>query len=1071
MAMKRRGNATVPLTPAGFALARIPLFPGSAVRPVFEGLAAPSASGGDLIPAAERDRERMRDFVRERWRDPSVRAAIWIASPDLARRFDLWAGGHPGSGARVEEAALSYLLRMSCRPTPFGLFSACALAHVGGGDEFRIGSRESIRRRTRLDSAFLARWLARFRRGTKGPEAERLTANETLYRAAGKWRFAARPGLPGTETGAEEVAVRPSGPLDRLVAAARRGLSFGEAVDLLVAEGHERKAAEAFVRELVDCQLLQPEARPCFTGRDPQRDLAARLAGAGSDAGRVLARTLSVLDRIDAAPLVSLPAACERLRADLRSLSGGAEDARFVRADSYRTGSRIRLGEESISRIAGAIRLLHRTAPEPAPTDLDRFRDAFVERYGRERVPLLAALDAETGLLEAFAGPRPAAAGWIGELPIAPGSRAARRAPWGPREEALLDLARRAWESGAAEIELDERTIARMEAAAPRPLPPSLAALVAFARPSGRAPSILFRGASGPTGARLLARFAALDGELERHLGELARREEELWPGVLLAEVVHDPGGSAGNVLERPALRRYEIPCLAGRGGSPQVLPLDDLLVSVEEGRVVLHSRRHGREVVPLLSSAHHVAPNALPVYRFLTSLAAQDLLPGVAWDWGPVGSARWLPRVVWRGVVLARARWTVARDDWEAWADQRGASLIRRLRSWRERRGLPRRVVIAEFDHELPIDFENVLLAELFARTARSRGRVELREWFPPPDRYPGQGPDGAYAVEAVVPFFSAPRPARAAPPRPAPAAVTRRCFAPGSEWITLKFYAGPSSAEDLLLREMAPAARALVASRSAACWFFVRYADPDPHVRLRVRALGPDVAQAQEVLLRPARRALEDGGLVRVALDTYRREIERYGGAEAIERVERFFGADSDAAVDLLEILRETGRDSERWLAAFLSVGRLLAALGFEAGARAALAGGIREGAARFLPDAAALRRALASRLREERGRLERLLAGEAVEDWEAGMLAILERRDEAARRLGLELRSLERSRRLSCSVAEIAASLAHMAVNRIMRDLHRACELVVGDFLGRIETSRAARAPATAPRAMAR
>ena len=81
---------------------------------------------------------------------------------------------------------------------------------------------------------------------------------------------------------------------------------------------------------------------------------------------------------------------------------------------------------------------------------------------------------------------------------------------------------------------------------------------------------------------------------------------------------------------------------------------------------------------------------------------------------------------------------------------------------------------------------------------------------------------------------------------------------------------------------------------SGAADGWFFVRYGDPDWH--LRVRFHGEPARLHAEVL--PALQAaaaplLDDGRVWRLQLDTYEREVERYGGPEGVALAERLFEA----------------------------------------------------------------------------------------------------------------------------------------------------------------------------------
>src|SRR6185503_4797375 len=107
---------------------------------------------------------------------------------------------------------------------------------------------------------------------------------------------------------------------------------------------------------------------------------------------------------------------------------------------------------------------------------------------------------------------------------------------------------------------------------------------------------------------------------------------------------VHLPQGRTGNVLSRPVLRDYEIPFL-GRSGAPpeNQIPLTDLQVTVTEQRIVLRSERLGREVIPRLTSAHNFT-FGLGIYRFLCGLQGQDVIVGLAWNWGALEAAAFLP-------------------------------------------------------------------------------------------------------------------------------------------------------------------------------------------------------------------------------------------------------------------------------------------------------------------------------------------------------------------------------------------------------------------------------------------
>jgi thiopeptide-type bacteriocin biosynthesis protein len=184
---------------------------------------------------------------------------------------------------------------------------------------------------------------------------------------------------------------------------------------------------------------------------------------------------------------------------------------------------------------------------------------------------------------------------------------------------------------------------------------------------------------------------------------------------------------------------------------------------------------------------------------------------------------------------------------------------------------------------------------------------------------------------------------------------------------------------------------------------------------------------------------------------LDTYEREVERYGGAEGIVLAERLFQADSEAVLELLELYPEDARGDVRWRLALCGMNYLLADLGLDLDGRMDVLQQVRAAfAAEFRADAN-LRRQLGDRYRQERPALERLLTPDAAAaDAElAPGLAVLRRRSErwAGVTGALKAGSLDRP------LAQVAASYLHMHANRLLRSAHRAQELVLYDFLARL------------------
>jgi thiopeptide-type bacteriocin biosynthesis protein len=340
--------------------------------------------------------------------------------------------------------------------------------------------------------------------------------------------------------------------------------------------------------------------------------------------------------------------------------------------------------------------------------------------------------------------------------------------------------------------------------------------------------------------------------------------------------------------------------------------------------------------------------------------------------------------------------------------------------------------------------------------------------EFFPGPDELPATGPEGRFLHEILVPWVRKPREAREAvtarPERERPAVpALRRSFPPGSEWLYLKIYTGSSTADGLLREVVAPVVHEALADGAADGWFFIRYGDPEWHLRLRFHGQPAELAGR----LLPRLHAeldprLADGRLWKVQLDTYEREVERYGGPEGMLLSEAIFEADSEAVLAIVEMLEGDEGADVRWRIALRGIDMLLTDLGLEGEERMRTLRGMKESFAREFGGGKGLRVQLDQRFRKEGRSLVPLLDAAADETSElAPALAVLHRRSERLAPLCAELRAREAAGRLNQPIADLAPSFIHMNVNRMIRSAGRAHELVLYDFLYQLHESRAARA----------
>jgi thiopeptide-type bacteriocin biosynthesis protein len=1049
-------------TPSGLFVMRTPLLPYDVLAAFGDALEAGATDPSGLVDALARDRARLRLRLREVVARPEVREAIFLASPGLEARLSAWERDPEGRrGAQIERALFGYVARMAGRPTPFGLFASVAVGAIGDRTELTLDERASYRRHTRLGIDYLAALADAIDR-PEVRERVHVRVNPTLYRAAGRVRYTAAQ-RTATSRAYRLVAADVTPYLEATVARAARGARIADLARALVDDDPEiaLEDAEGYVHALVDAQLLVSSIGPRVTGGEPTTDLLDGLRDHPELTG-VAARLGDARDRLAAIDAGGPGAAPDRYRAIAQALDGPSAVARpsLFHVELARGACGMTLGREPVTEILRGVEILRRLS-RPSRS-LRRFVEVFAARYGDAELPLLEALDDESGV--GFDAP----AGGAVAVPLLQGLRISSEPPVAQltaRDALLLRKVEQARRNGQPSLDLSLDELLRPGHEDALPLPPAFHVVARIAARSPQALAcgdftVVLESAAAPSGADLLAACRGDDALLAR-LSEHLRAEEAVHPGAVFAELVVLPETGTGDLMVRPVLRDHEIVIL-GRSGAPEdrQIPVSDLVVSIDRAeRIVVRSLRLGREVIPRMTAPVDAKAAEIGVVRFLCALQHQGTATDLAFRWGPLEALAVLPRVQAGRVILARARWRLFADALHGLATP-GAGRFRAVQRLREQLEIPRHVEIGESGRWLPLDLDSALCVEVLGRAARQRPDVVVREQVPAFEELCATGPDGRFVHELVIPFLRDDRTPIASEPATPPARIARR-FAPGSEWLQADIHTGLGSADRVITELVRLWVTDALVSGAADRWFFLRYADQG--ARLRVRIHGDPARLMGEVFpaLQAGAAAFAPGVIWNVALDTYQRETERFGGPHGIEIAEHMFHADSDAVAAILEHLEGDAGEIARWQLTLRGIDLLLDDLGLDRRAKLAVMRAGKAKLAGMLHASPGLDRQLGAAYRTQRAALEALLAPASDPTGDlAAPLAVLQGRSTRLAPWVHELRGRERAGQLTQPIAELAWSFVHMFTNRMLRSASLAQELVLYDWLRRIYRSALAR-----------
>ena len=964
------------------------------------------------------------------WDDPELAFAVTVASPDLAAALD--AASTPGAASEGVRAALQrYLIRAATRPTPFGGFAAVGVARWAERTDLEVapGRRPT---RTRADMGWLTDVAERLSRDPECRPSLRVYANTCAFERDGRV-YLAEPGTGGTRAG-PDVSVRSTPVVRRALALARPGIARDELSRRILAETPAGTAekVDRLLDQLAEQQLLLPELLPTLVS-EPLGHVRKALEGSTAPAAVEWSARLAAIG--DACRAVDADDPATALR-EVRSLVDVQLDTRLPLAGTGIT----RTVADDASR---AVETLFRLHPNPGARALSGYAAAFHRRYGDRRVPLLELLDPRFGLGQPSAHP-----------PTQQHSHSTSQ-----RDATLRALATAAIRDGGTEVVLDDALVERLAGGpldADR-LPPSveLSVFVAAADRAAvdRGDYLLVVGPNlgAQAAGRGLGRFADMIGpDAHDALVESAAAEPHD-PSAIVAELVYRPlRARSGNVAVRPLVREYELPVGVPPTAPPhRVVHVDELSVGMRDGLFQVWWDTVDRPLV--LTSGTMLNPGAAPgVCRALLELTSDGQVDFPMFDWGPMAQMPYLPRVRHGRVVLAPAQWRLsATDD---------------LEEWRERWRVPSLVYLASADNRLLLDLDDSShRAQLREALDGKRHALILQEALPGPGDGWLPGPRGGLAVELVVPVVRSGAGTRAS--RVAQSTVvfddTDRLRPPGSDWLYVTLDGPGRTEDDVVAGPLGELADGIVARGDADGWFFVRYSDPDRQLRLRLH--GDPATLTGRVLPELARWAAEAiaaGARTRLTLQTYERELERYGGPATTAICERLACVDSTAVRRLLALARSGQLD--RVELGLLSAADLLASLAgpdsLADWAKALVGGGKGAG-----PGGA--------RFREHKGRLRALLLARDGGSWAAvdeswaavgeRVAAVLDRRRAAVAPLAEALRTHWTDGTGHRSPRELASSILHLHANRV--GLDSAAERVMLGLLDRTVRSLRAYRPA--------
>lgn len=271
---------------------------------------------------------------------------------------------------------------------------------------------------------------------------------------------------------------------------------------------------------------------------------------------------------------------------------------------------------------------------------------------------------------------------------------------------------------------------------------------------------------------------------------------------------------------------------------------------------------------------------------------------------------------------------------------------------------------------------------------------------------------------------------------------------FIPGDEWVYFKIYTGFKLSDLYLAEIIYPLAKRFTEEGVVDKWFFIRYTDPNYHLRVRFHLTDTQylsyLIDAVNQLVTPE---IETDRIWKLQLETYQREMKRYG-SQTMELSETIFYVDSIAIAEIVGLLYGADDEMTRWLLSMKMIDNLLVDFELNVDDRLLLLEGMKNGFAKEFNMDNTAQRQLSAKYRTFRAEINSAMKGE----FETQFCNLLIDKSKKICSVASEISSLCKQSNSDVLLEDLLISYIHMMLNRLFRTNQRKYEMVIYDLLQR-------------------
>jgi len=699
------------------------------------------------------------DKIKSLWEIDMVKDAIWFASESLYVAMEKWHDDQENKKSeKIRESFLQYLIRMSTRCTPFGIFAGLSVGEIDNITEIEIDESFSNQVHCQLDMNYIFEIVIKLSKEPTIKSKLKFYPNNSIYSIGHDIRYI-EYAFKNNKRVFNISAVESSEFLQLVLESSQNGATISELYQLLTSDEISLNEAESYIDQLIESQILLSELEPSIVGNEPLSQVINVLNKAKGDELLPQLRTLNkinvTLKKIRNQSDLPKLRALFNVKEHLRFLKVESNNSDLFQLDLFKKTKVCNINSNILANLNDALNILSKLNNSYSYSNLKKFKDAFRNRYEDQEISVLSVLDTEAGLGYPINSNKTFSP-LLDGIVLPKKNYDYRSIEWDNVQTILLQKYFEAIKNNKTEVELNLEDFQDL-VSEKKHYPETISVFGSIYKNgyNDNTEMFLIKSAGGSNGANLISRF----GHGNKKILDLVKsivKDDEQDKNVIYAEISHLPETRTGNVLLRPRIRDYEIPYLSKSGlESGNIIQPSDLFISLKGNNLILRSKKHNKIIMPRNTTAHNFSYNSLPLYHFLCDLQYQNRNGGFYFSWGAIESQLpFYPRVVYKNITLSLAEWTIYYKDIEKTILIRDENVkLKRIKDFLSNKNIPVEVLLVEGDNELYLNLNEPICLNILVKKIKKSFRITLKEFVFSAKNQIVRGVDGSYANEIL--FF----------------------------------------------------------------------------------------------------------------------------------------------------------------------------------------------------------------------------------------------------------------------------------------------------------------------------